>query len=243
MKTFRRGFARIYADLSTFSFVFVRSNRRRFAVNRILVYSSALLLIALTGSCKSRLGSFINSNSGDNYGVIVVNSPASGVVRRVIGRAGMSVEINAPIVEIEVQDDKPISTNVNSQTPSSRAATNYEANKAEIEKARADTVRAEVEVQRLTPLVASGAATQPQLDAARADFARAKSRLEAATLASQTAQTGLRSSQNPQTAAPIQTGKTVFAQTSIAGTIAAINAREGEKVALGQPLATIKTSK
>ena len=59
----------------------------------------------------------------------------------------------------------------------------------EVEAARAEVVRAEVEVSRLTPLVSSGQASQGELDGARATYEKAQQRLQRAQAAAQGAET------------------------------------------------------
>jgi multidrug resistance efflux pump len=62
-----------------------------------------LVLIATATACQS-------SGRGDEgaaRGVVIVNAPATGEVRRVLVREGTSVEAGAPIVEIAVRVESP----------------------------------------------------------------------------------------------------------------------------------------
>ncbi len=77
------------------------------------------------------------------------------------------------------------------RAPEARARENIGAAQTGIEKARAEAVRTEVEVQRLTPLAASGDVPQAQLDGARAEYERAQQRLQQAINGAQEAQSGL----------------------------------------------------
>ena len=131
--------------------------------------------------------------------------------------------------------------------PVARAAKNVGATQGEIETARADVVRAEVEVQRLQPLVASGQASQGELDGARAVYERAQQRFQSAQNAAQSAQSGLIAARQQQMngtngLAPAATPaeQTIYARATSAGRVAVINVRVGERVTEGQPLATLR---
>jgi multidrug resistance efflux pump len=210
---------------------------------KLSVVLHAFVLIALVAS--SACQSSVSTNESEARGVIIVNAPATGEIRRVLVREGMSVNKDAPIVEIAVRTEAPSRPQeTQREDPQARAARNVQATQAEIEAARADAVRAEVEMQRLTPLVASGDAPQAQLDAARAEFDRAQQRLQRAQASAQEAQNGLvaarQQSQNSSTVTMTPTEQIVTARTSSAGTVSVINARVGEQVAAGQPLATLR---
>jgi multidrug resistance efflux pump len=124
-------------------------------------------------------------------GVIIVNAPVAGEVRRVLVREGMVVSEGTPVVEIAVRTEAQNAPQAKTEDPVARAGRNIGAAQAGIEAARAEAVRAEVEVQRLTPLVASGDAPQAQLDGARAVYEAAQRRLQEAQGAAADAQSGL----------------------------------------------------
>ena len=162
----------------------------------------------------------------------------------------MEVNEGTPLVEIAISvepqnapQDQPAE-----ERPEARAARSIAAAQAEIEAARAEVVRHEVEVHRLTPLVASGAASQGQLDGARAEYERAQQRLQRAQTTADGAHVGLiiarQQSLNQTTrvreSAPEQ--KLVTARASSKGTVSAISAKAGDRVAAGQPLATLRAS-
>jgi multidrug resistance efflux pump len=222
------------------------SNRLRLLSSASLKCKPALYaltivaLVALSGACQSR----VDSNSSEARGIIVVSAPAAGEVRRVLVREGMSVNKDAPIVEIAVRIETPTSPQTPTEDPQARAARNIQASKAEVEAARAEVVRTEVEVQRLTPLVASGQATQAELDGARAQYERAQQRFQKAQDSARGAQTGLVTArQQPQnssnmTATPSE--QIVIARASSAGTVSVVNTQVGERVINGQPLATLR---
>jgi len=201
-----------------------------------------LVLITTATACQS-------SGQGDEgaaRGVVIVNAPATGEVRRVLVREGTSVEAGAPIVEIAVRLESPAVAPTGAADSQARARENIGAAQTGIEKARAEAVRTEVEVQRLTPLAASGDVPQAQLDGARAEYERAQQRLQQAISGAQEAQSGLIAArQQAQNATPAQEAhpseRIVAASATSAGTVSVINARVGERVTAGQPLATLRT--
>jgi multidrug resistance efflux pump len=210
-----------------------------------LYYGVALaVFVALAASVGCRTSGSTNEAA---RGIIIVNAPAAGEVRRVLVREGMVVSEGTPIVEIAVRTEAQSGVpQKQAEDPVARAGRNIGAAQANIETARAEAVRAEVEVQRLTPLVASGDAPQAQLDGARADYERAQRRLQEAQSAAQDAQSGLVAArQQPRssaaaTAAP--TEKIVIAEATSAGTVSVVSARVGERVTAGQPLATLRAN-
>ncbi|HEY0384579.1 MAG TPA: hypothetical protein VGC64_01145, partial [Pyrinomonadaceae bacterium] len=185
------------------------------------------------------------ANSSEARGVIIVNAPATGEVRRVLAREGMQVNEGAAIVEIVVKSEAPAAAAPSpGESAEARAARTYHAADAEIEAARAEAVRHEAEVERLTPLVASGEASAAQLDGERALYERAQQRLQQAQAAKKNAENGLltarQSSQNQAgtIAAPSAREQIVTANATSAGTVSVISAKVGQKVTIGQPLAT-----
>jgi multidrug resistance efflux pump len=202
-----------------------------------------ILAFSLLPACRSRAG-----GEDAARGLVIVNAPAAGVVRRVLVREGMTVAADTPIVEIAVPSATPAVAPTRTEDPLARAGRSVESAQTEIEAARAEVVRWQVEVQRLTPLVASGAATQGELDGARAEYDRAQQRFQRAQTAAQQAQSGLvaarQQSQNQtpgQPSAPAPVEQVVAARTTTAGTVSVLNARVGERVTAGQPLASIRT--
>jgi multidrug resistance efflux pump len=180
----------------------------------------------------------------ESRGVIIVNAPATGEVRRVLVREGMSINEGTPIVEIAVRTETESAPQTPAEDPQARAARNIQSSQAEVEAARADVVRKEVEVQRLTQLVASNDAPQAQLDGARAEFERAQRRLQQAQSAAQNAQSGIATARQQSQNASIPTKtfseQIVAARASSAGTVSVVNAQVGQRVTAGQPLATLR---
>jgi multidrug resistance efflux pump len=159
-------------------------------------------------------------------------------------REGMSLDEGAPVVEIAVQTDALNAPPIKTEDPQARAGRNLQGAQAAIEASRAEVVRTEVEVQRLAPLVASGEVPQGQLDGARANYERAQQRLQQAQSSAQNAQAGLVAArQQPRGSSPAATApveQLVTARATSAGIVSAINARVGERVTAGQPLATLR---
>ena len=200
-----------------------------------------LAALALSPACRSQ-----NGESNESRGVIIVNSPAAGEVRRVLVSEGVSVKEGDAVVEIVVRAEGTTAAQPSrTEDPVARAGRNITAAQAEIDAARAEVVHAEVDVQRLTPLVASGQASQGELDGARSNYERAQQRLQKAQTAEQGAQAGLVAARQPSrtaTPVPASSEQIVYARASSAGTVSAVSARAGARVAAGQPLATLRAN-
>jgi len=199
-----------------------------------------VLLSALVGAnaCGSREGT-----DNTDGGVVIVNAPAAGEVRRVLAKEGMHLKKGEAVVEIVVRAEGAAQPTPRGEDPVAAAGRNIASAQAEVEAARAEVVRAEVEVSRLTPLVASGQASQGELDGARANYDRAQQRLGRAQAAAQGAQAGLVAARQPNhnfAPAPTPAEQSVYAVASSDGTVSAVSARVGERVTAGQPLATLR---
>ncbi|HEY0099399.1 MAG TPA: hypothetical protein VGB76_10665 [Pyrinomonadaceae bacterium] len=223
-----------------------QKSRNRRKLKAAIYYGLALAMFVVLATCAGCQSS--RSTNEAARGIVIVNAPAAGEVRRVLVREGMVVGAGTPVVEItvrtEAQNNAP---QQQAEDPVARAGRNIGVAQANIETARAEAVRAEVEVQRLTPLVASGDAPQAQLDGARADYERAQRRLQEAQNAAQDAQSGLVAARqpprNPATAnPPAPTEKIIVAEATSAGTVSVVNARVGDRVTAGQPLATLRAA-
>jgi multidrug resistance efflux pump len=200
--------------------------------------SAALLLFVLVASsaCGSR-------ESGEANGVVIVNAPAAGEVRRVLVNEGQKVKKGDAVVEIVVRAEAAAAPTPRGEDPVAAAGRNIAAAQSEIEAARAEVVRAEVEVSRLTPLVASGQASQGELDGARATYERAQQRLQRAQSAAQGAQAGLVAARQPnRNAAPPAppSERVVYANATSDGTVSVVSVRAGARVTAGEPLATLR---
>jgi multidrug resistance efflux pump len=196
--------------------------------------------LLLSAGCRS------SQTENNQSGVIVINAPAAGQVRRVLVNEGAVVSEGSPIVEIAVEQQAPAVAPSPGESADARAARNLKSSEAAIEAARAEVVKHEAEVQRLTPLVASGQVPQSQLDAERSLYEQAQRRLQQAQDASKQAQSDLLRARQPgaqanATQSTMPRVEIVVARATSAGTVAVISARPGERVTSGQPLATLRT--
>jgi multidrug efflux pump subunit AcrA (membrane-fusion protein) len=214
------------------------------------VFATGLLALLLAAACQS------NTPSNDAGNIVVVNAPATGKVKRIVAAEGVHVERGTPLVEIAVESEPVKTASPTGVGAEARAAQNYQAADAEIEAARAEVVRHEAEVGRLTPLVSSGEASQGQLDGERALYEQAQRRLTQAKQAKQNAEGALLAARQPNqisnpgsqvsgdksqgTNAPAAREQIVSAVAVSPGKVAVISVRVGEAVKLGQPLATIR---
>jgi multidrug efflux pump subunit AcrA (membrane-fusion protein) len=203
---------------------------------QLITWAFVLLVGLLVTAC--------NRGGDSTKGVVVVNAPEAGEIRRVLAREGMEIVEGQPIAEIAISSPAPRAPTNGTDQKQASATMNFQAAQAEIEAARSEVVRHEVEVQRLTPLVSAGQASQGELDGERALYERAQQRLQKAKAAAQQAQSGLVSARqqalNSPIAAPSPVEQIVVIPATAAGTVRAVNARIGERVIAGQPLATIR---
>lgn len=208
----------------------------------------SVALVALAGSLLLTVNACRSSQTEDSqYGIVVVNAPAAGEVRRVLASEGTQVSEATPLFEIKIERPAPAVTPSPGESADARATRGIKAAQAAIETARAEVVRHEAEVERLTPLVAAGQVPQAQLDAERALYEQAQRRLQQAQDASKQAQTELLAARQPgaesnvaQSSAPVT--ETVVVRAGKVGTVAVISARVGDRVTSGQPLATLRTN-
>ncbi len=204
--------------------------------------SLAVFLAMAGAACRS------NSESGTNVasGLIVVNAPATGVVRRVLVGEGVRINAGVPIVEIAVENETAAPVASPGESAEARAARNLKTSSAEIDAARTEVARHEAEVARLTPLVASGEASQAQLDGERALYDRAQQRFQQAKDAERNAEGGLLAARQPgvnqtNNSTPVAREQIVTARATSAGTLRVVGVRVGERVTSGQALATLST--
>jgi len=191
----------------------------------------------------SACGSGEGGGDGETAGVVIVNAPAAGEVRRVLVSEGVRLKKGDAVVEIVVRAEPAAAPTPPGEDPVAAAGRNIAAAQAEVDAARAEVVRAEVEVSRLTPLVASGQASPGELDGARATYERAQQRLQRAQSGAQGAQAGLVAARQPNrtfTPPPTPSERVVYATASSDGTVGAVNVRAGARVSAGQPLATLR---
>ncbi|MFL6336463.1 MAG: hypothetical protein ACJ754_24430 [Pyrinomonadaceae bacterium] len=199
----------------------------------------SLFTLVYTTACGARDG-----DNAETAGVIIVNAPAAGVVKRVLATEGVQVKKGDAIVEIVIPTQGgPATAATPGEDPVAAAGRNISTAQAEVEAARSEVVRAEVEVSRLTPLVSSGQASQGELDGARATYEKAQQHLQRAQTAAQGAQAGLVAARQPNRTAtppPAPLEQLVYAVASSGGTVSAVSARVGTRVKEGQPVATLR---
>lgn len=204
------------------------------------LYSLLLCTLVASSACVS--GN--DTSDGETAGVVIVNAPVAGVVKRVLVHEGVGVKKGDAVVEIVVPSQGgPLTAATPGEDPVAAAGRNIAAAQSEVEAARAEVVRAEVDVSRLTPLVASGQASQGELDGARATYEKAQQRLQRAQTAAQGAQSGLVAARQPnRNAIPASTPleQVVYAFATSDGTVSAVSIRPGARVTAGQPLATLR---
>lgn len=207
------------------------ANRRR-PLFALIVSASLLFTIA----CRA-------PNDTSNRTAVVVKATAAGQVQRLLVNEGIRVNAGTPLIEI-APDTAPLPAGTPATDPPSVAADDLVKADREVEAARNDVVRQEAEVQRLTPLVASGQASQAELDGAQALYQRAQQRLQRAQDQAANARQGLDLSRRPGAPAPAASptahSKNVSVVAPVAGTVTVIGARVGDRVIVDQPLATIR---
>jgi multidrug efflux pump subunit AcrA (membrane-fusion protein) len=203
----------------------------------------AISCVCLLAACSSN--SSKKPGEDQPSGVVVVNAPAAGEVRRILVSEGAQVSAGTPIVEIAVQDQTRTAAPNPGETAESKAVVGVRSSQGEIDAARAEVIKHQAEVDRLTPLVAAGQASQPQLDGERALYERAQQRLQKAQAAEQQAEVELRVARQPgaqgittQQSAPRE--QIVVARATSGGTVAVISTHVGDRVMNGQPLATLR---
>jgi multidrug resistance efflux pump len=197
------------------------------------IFAISLLVFLITPACQS-------TKQAD---IVIVNSPAAGRVKRIVAAEGVHVEQGTPIVEIVMPSEANAMATPASDASEAKAISSYQSADAAIEAARAEVVRHEAEVARLTPLVDSGAASQGQLDGERALYEQAQRRLNEAQEAKRNAEGALLAARQPnqsQVNVPTPREQIVSAVSSSAGKVAVINVRVGDLVSVGEPLATIR---
>jgi len=188
---------------------------------------------ALFVACSSAM----NENAPSH--LIVVKATTTGTVERVLVNEGTDVNAGATILEIAVSAGTSTINQNQAREPAQSAVARTQRDARDAEE---EVNRAAVEVQRVEPLVANGAAPQAQLDAARAQYQHAQERLERLRESAQQAQERAVTEQGSQSASAIRPAPTIVAVSApAAGNLRVISVRAGQQVAAGQPIATIST--
>src|ERR1041384_329105 len=155
----------------------MKSNRSYAHVKSPMVVSSSIALLAVAIAVLLVTGCHSSETPKSD---IVVNAPASGVVRSILVGDGASIEKDAAIIEIAVTS-QPTSPQKDHSDKAAIAARN------DVVASEAEANRTRAELQRIEPLVKRGLASQAELDKARtqdqdaqARLARARDRVKAA---------------------------------------------------------------
>lgn len=206
---------------------------------KILTIVSVSACVLLTIGCRGT-----TSDSGTSLNdSMSVTAPSAGKVERLLVREGVRVNAGAPMIEL-IGDTIGAPTNTPVNNPEAIAVDSVKSADREVEAARSEVVRNEANVQRLTPLVTSGQASQAELDGARAQYDQSQQRLQRAQDAAQTARTDLNQARQPgsKPTAPesIVNTKVISVRAPAAGTVTIIGVRVGDQVVAGQTIATIR---
>lgn len=201
--------------------------------------------------CAACRSSNTNAPDASSLGLVIVNAPATGEVRRVLVSEGTTIGEGAVVAEIAVRQEPPnASTQTQNNDPQARARSAAQAMQSQITAARVAAEHASIEVERMSALVASGSAPQPQLDAAQAEYQRAQEQLQRAQQGTSNNAVAPAASQannannagGAQSATNASREQIIAARVSVAGTVSVIAVRAGQQVTAGQPLATIRTN-
>ena len=157
---------------------------------------------------------------------IVVNAPASGVVRSILVGDGASIEKDAAIIEIAVTSQ----TTSQQKDQSDKAAT---AARNDVAAAEVEANRTRAELQRIQPLVKRGLASQAELEKARTQDQDAQARLTRARDRVKAAD------QERVDSTDVRNEEIVAVRAPAAGKVHEINVLAGQQVSAGQALATL----
>lgn len=206
--------------------------KEQIAFRRIIFLLTICACLCTSASCDDAPRSSSTDDGAAN--IVVLAAPVAGIVRRVLVREGVNVAADAPVIEIETEVAAAPVTNTSAAEREARARAaaqnNATTNQQEVE-------RAAIEVQRMEALVRQNAAPPAQLDAARAVYQRAQERSQRpAAIAA-----------NARAADPAATPATdaraasqiVTVRATTAGSLRVVSVRPGQRVAAGQPVATL----
>ncbi len=212
---------------------YCKNSYKRERVTKVFHVFFLIFAIVFAAACQPE------KTADSSADLVIVKAPADGIISKILVGEGAEVGENAGIAEIEVTDETsaaPPPENLNEQETAVQNA------QKEIENAQKEVEQASVEMQRVEPLAASDSIPQAQLDAARADFQRAREKLQAAREREKNRETQMLVNRSRETAAAdktIRRTKIVVARVPVGGKLKVLNARIGQKVRMGQPLATV----
>jgi multidrug efflux pump subunit AcrA (membrane-fusion protein) len=179
-----------------------------------------------------------SETNGTTEGLIVVNAPITGQVRRVLVSEETNVPEKATLIEIAVVSNIPDSSANENRTSMPRTPDVQ----AQSRIAEEELQRASIELQRIEPLVAANNAPQSHLDAARAQYQQAQEKLDRLRRQPFTIPPTLNAPQgNVSTGSGAPKETIVAVPAPIAGNVRVINVRSGQFVKAGQAVATIST--
>jgi multidrug resistance efflux pump len=154
---------------------------------------------------------------------VVVNAPASGIVRSILVGDGAAIEKDAAIIEIAVTSQNSASQNEQSDKAAALARSDEIA-------AEAEAKRTTAELHRIEPLVKRGLASQSELDKARAQDQDSQTRLARARERVNSA------GQQANQRSGVHNEEIVAVRAPATGRIREINVLAGQQVTAGQPL-------
>lgn len=197
--------------------------RRMLSFNLVAILALAISAVTLT-ACRSATNDPVND--------VVVNSPADGVIRRVLVSEGAAVDKDAAIIEIAVETKNVSgSQTTGANAEHARALRNAQ---ADLASAEGDATRTNQELKRIEPLVGRGLASKAEMDKARSQSQDAQERVRLARERVKAAEDILK-----KPAEPALKEELIAVRVPAAGTVRALRVQAGASVKTGQPLATI----
>lgn len=197
------------------------NSKRSIGVSSSIVAAAIVITLSLVTACRS---------SENPKADIVINAPASGVVRSVLVVDGASIDKDAAIIEIVVASQ----TTAQQKDQSDKAAQAAIAASKDVVSAEAEANRTLGDLNRIEPLVKRGLASQAELDKARAQDQDAQARLKRA-------RDRVESARQQRNEPPLTNEEIVAVRAPSAGKIREIGVIAGQQVTAGQPLAKLST--
>ena len=213
-----------------------------YCIQRRHLAGVALLALCVGfASCSNNEKNLSSRTNETAANLIVLNANAGGVVRRVLVAEGVTVREGAPIIKIE-SEGAGVDAAVNESNAADEARRRAAQSQTIVRADEREVERTLIEVQRVESLVAQNAAPQAQLDAARALYQAAQERLQPTQRGGQSvAPQNYGQTANAVSAANVNgAGRaTQFVRATQAGSLRVVSVRVGQRVAAGQPVATM----
>jgi multidrug efflux pump subunit AcrA (membrane-fusion protein) len=212
-----------------------RSAARTFFAFTLAAPGFLILAIVLAG-CRAKPA----STKGELSNLIILSAPSSGIVQRVLVGEGVFVHGGAPVIEIAI-DAPPVPATRERDVQREARAQAQAARKGTARELQTEVERASVEVQRMESLVVQNGAPPAQLDAARAVYQQAQERLQQAQAGGGSfPATSLNEPRGALAGENLAAQRaTAFVRATASGNVRVVNVRAGQRVAAGQPVATI----